>query len=239
MQSSQGSPTSVPGVVELRINVGEEVGEYAVSFIDGNPGVAVTSVVVLTVGATLVCPTNDGTIEPNVKDPVLLNVSIVPELTSLLEGENVSVPSLSAEPVVGVVVVDFLGSVTSSVSGTAAISTTPVRSMFCSVPLLSFDVITMASSLGVSCVQTKEEQTAIKENAVKVERLRTMVVTCCRSLHLRKSATFVIKRRLIPLDSSRHRSERRSSISIKHVQFETSGSIYMHILIIRKHTADG
>lgn len=208
--------------MELRINVGEEVGEYAVSFIDGNPGVAVTSVVVLTVGATLVCPTNDGTVEPNVKDPVLLNVSIVPEMTSLL-GENVSVPSLSAEPVVGVVVVDFLGSVTSSVSGTAAISTTPVRSMFCSVPLLSFDVITMASSLGVSCVQTKEEQTAIKENAVKVERPRTMVVTCCRSLHLQNGATFVIKRRLIPLDSSRHRSERRSSISIKHVQFETSG----------------
>lgn len=235
MQSSQGSPTSVPGVVDLRINVGEEVGEYAVSFIDGNPGVAVTSVVVLTVGATLVCLKYDGTVEPNAKDPVLLNVSVVPEMTSLLEGENVSVPSLSAEPVV----VDFLGSVTSSVSGTAAISTTPVRSMFCSVPLLSFDVITMASSLGVSCVQTKEEQTAIKENAVKVERPRTMVVTCCRSLHLQNGATFVIKRRLIPLDSSRHRSERRSSISIKHVQFETSGSIYMHILIIRKHTADG
>lgn len=55
--------------MELRINVGEEVGEYAVSFIDGNPGVAVTSVVVLTVGATLVCPTNDGTVEPNVKTP--------------------------------------------------------------------------------------------------------------------------------------------------------------------------
>lgn len=180
MQSSQGSPTSVPEVVELRINVGVEVSEYAVSLVDGNPRVVVTSVVTLPVGVTLVSPTIDGTVELNVKDPVLLNVSVVPEMTSLLEAENVSVPSFSAEPAVCVVVVEYFRSVTSSVSGTAATSTTPVTSMFCSVPLLSFVVITMASSLGMSCVQTKEEQTAIKENAVKVVRARTMIVTCCR-----------------------------------------------------------
>lgn len=159
--------------MELRINVGEEVGEYAVSLVYKNPRVAVTSVAALLAGITLVSPTIDGTVELDVKDPVLFNVSVVPEMASLLEAEKVSVPSFSDEPVVGVVVVEYSRSVTSSVSGTAAISTTPV-------PLLSLVVITMASSLGRSCVQTNEEQTAIKENAVQVVRPRTMIVTCCR-----------------------------------------------------------
>lgn len=58
----------VLGVVELRINVGEEVGEYVVLFIDGNFGVVVIFVVVLIVGVMFVCLMNDGIVEFNVKD---------------------------------------------------------------------------------------------------------------------------------------------------------------------------
>lgn len=142
----------VLGVVELRINVGEEVGEYVVLFIDGNFGVVVIFVVVLIVGIIFVCLMNDGIVEFNVKDFVLLNVFVVFEMMLLLEGENVLVLFFFVEFVVGVVVVDFLGFVMLLVFGIVVILMILVRLMFCFVLLLLFDVIIMVLFLGVSCV---------------------------------------------------------------------------------------
>lgn len=57
----------------------------------------------------------------------------------------------------------------------------------------------------------------IKENVVKVECLRIMVVICCCLFYLWKSVIFVIKCRLILFDLFRYRLERWLFILINYV----------------------